>query len=325
MSTIGEGQAPPVAVEIIRGGTTESVHRAHIAVVAPDGRLLAYAGDPKVRVLPRSTLKPLLSAAMVDLGLSLPSSELLAVASSSHSGEDMHVEAVRAILTASGLSEDDLANTPDWPFETATQEQYIAAGGSKSRVRANCSGKHAAMLTVCVQEGWPLTDYLAGSHPLQQALAKTVSDLLDQELPAPSVDGCGAPIWAVPLSALAHGFAQLAAANNTSALGQVAAAMRAHPEFVGGSHRDVTELMRAVPGLVAKDGAEAMYCAGLPDGRGVAIKIEDGGGRARPAVIAGTLSALGVPGLERIANWEAVLGGGEPAGQVVSSVALTAV
>lgn len=325
MSSIGEGQAPPVAVEVVRGGTTESVHRAHIAVVDGDGTLLAYAGDPSVTVLPRSTLKPLLSVGMVELGLSLSSPHHLAVASSSHSGEDMHVDAVRDILTAAGLNEENLANTPDWPFEADVREGYIAAGGAKDRIHANCSGKHAAMLTLCTQHGWPLDDYLTVSHPLQQELARSVSILLHQELPPPAVDGCGAPIWELPLAALARGFAQLASASAGSAAGQVADAMRAHPEFVGGSHRDVTELMRAVPGLVAKDGAEAMYCAGLPDGRGVAIKIEDGSGRARPAAIAGTLSSLGVTGLEAIASWEGVLGGGLPAGEVVSRVALTVV
>lgn len=323
MSSIGAGQAPPIAVEVRRGGTTESVHRAHIAVVDVDGGLLAYAGDPSVMVLPRSTLKPLLSVGMVTLGLHLPASSLLAVASSSHSGEDMHVDAVEEILASAGLSADQLANTPDWPFETAAQERYIASGGTKSRVRANCSGKHAAMLTVCKQQGWPLDGYLAPNHPLQRALASTVSEIVGQELPDPAVDGCGAPIWAMPLESLARGFARLAEAPSGTAAGQVADAMRENPEFVGGSHRDVTELMRAVPGLVAKDGAEAMYCAGLPDGRGVAIKIEDGGGRARPAAIAGTLSQLGVAGLEPIASWEAVLGGGKPAGEIVPTVSLT--
>ena len=325
MSSIGAGQAPPVAVTVVRGGTTESVHRAHIAVVDPDGQLVAYAGDPGVTILPRSTLKPLLSTAMVDLGLALDSTAMLAVASSSHSGEDMHVAAVQAILAAAGLDEDKLANTPDWPFETNAREEYIAGGGAKSRVRANCSGKHAAMLTVCAQRGWPLTGYLAPDHPLQVALAQSVSTMVGHDLSAPTVDGCGAPVWALPLQALARGFAELASADPDSPAGLVSAAMRANPEYVGGSHRDVTELMRAIPGLVAKDGAEAMYCAGLPDGRGVAIKIEDGGGRARPAVIAGTLSALGLDGLEPIASWEGVLGGGIPAGEVVPTVTLTAV
>lgn len=325
MSSIGAGQAPPVAVKVVRGGTTESVHRAHIAVVTADGTLTAYAGDPDVTILPRSTLKPLLSTAMVGLGLALDPPELLAVASSSHSGEDMHAAAVRAILAASGLSEELLANTPDWPFETTAREEYIAAGGLKSTVRANCSGKHAAMLTVCLQQGWPTAGYLDPAHPLQQALARAVSELVDHDLSAPTVDGCGAPVWSLPLKSLARGFAYLASGAPDSPAGLVSAAMRAHPDYVGGSHRDVTELMRAVPGLVAKDGAEAMYCAGLPDGRGVAIKIEDGSGRARPAVIAGTLSELGFDGLEQISNWEGVLGGGVPAGEVVPTVVLNVV
>lgn len=315
--------AAPVAVEVIRGGIVECVHRAHIAVVDRTGELLAWAGDPQVMMLPRSTLKPLLAVGLVELGFAPERQEQLAVAASSHSGEAFHVEAVTAILSSIGLGPDALANTADWPFDADARDAYIASGGAKDSVHANCSGKHAGMLAACLAQGWDIDDYLSLEHPLQQALAAAVSAQVGQQLSAVTVDGCGAPVWAMPLRAMATGFAGLAAAGRNSAAATVADAMRAHPEYVGGSHRDVTELMRAVPGLVAKDGAEAVYCAGLPDGRGVAIKVEDGGGRARPAVIAGTLSELGIDGLDEIEHWERVLGGGDPQGEVRSQVRLT--
>lgn len=313
----------PVAVEVIRGGIVECVHRAHIAVVDQTGELLAWAGNPEVTMLPRSTLKPLLAVGLVDLGFAPERPEQLAVAASSHSGEQFHVEAVTSILSSIGLGPDALANTPDWPFDAEARDAYIASGGVKDCVHANCSGKHAGMLAACLAQGWDIDGYLSLEHPLQQALAAAVAAQVREPLSQVTVDGCGAPVWAMPLRAMATGFAGLASAEPGSAAAAVADAMRTNPEFIGGSHRDVTELMRAVPGLVAKDGAEAVYCAGLPDGRGVAIKVEDGGGRARPAVIAGTLTELGIDGLEAIEHWERVLGGGDPQGEVRSTVRLT--
>lgn len=322
MSTIGDGPAPPVAIALTRGTVVEAVHRAHIAVVDAGGTTIAASGDPDVLVVPRSTLKPLYAVAMRRLGFDPSDSRLLALSASSHSGEDFHADAVQEILDEAGATVSDLANAPDWPFEKSVQEAYIASGAPKNQVRANCSGKHAAMVSVCKANGWDLSGYLDPQHPLQQALAESVRTLVHDELTGPLTDGCGAPVWAMPLSALARGFAALVGPEPDAAA--VGMAMRKHPEYVGGSHRDVTELMRLVPGLVAKDGADAVYCAGLPDGRGVAIKVEDGGGRARPAVIAATLMALGFPAdeLTPILQWEKILGGGETAGRVLAEVSL---
>lgn len=322
MSTIGAGEAPPVAVALTRGDVVEAVHRAHIAVVDQSGSVVAWSGDPEVVVVPRSTLKPLFAVGMRRLGFTPEDDRWLALSSSSHSGEDFHENTARDILNAAGGSPEDLRNTADWPFEKSVQEDYIARGLPKSQIRANCSGKHSAMISVCRMHDWNLANYLQPEHPLQLALADTVRELVHDPLVGPLVDGCGAPVWAMPLAALARGFAALVGSDADA--GAVGSAMRSHPEYVGGSHRDVTELMRTIPGLVAKDGADAVYCAGLPDGRGVAIKVEDGGGRARPPVIAATLMALGYPAalLAPILNWEQILGGGEPAGEVLARVAL---
>lgn len=319
MGLIGDALiVPPIAVEVIRGDRVESVHRAHAALVDIDGQVLAWSGDPQVLVYPRSALKPLFATAMVAAGFSPDSVEKLALAASSHSGEPIHVETVRALLADAGVSEAELANTPGWPYDEKAKEAWIATGAEKTRVHANCSGKHSAMLTTCVLQGWPIEGYLTPGHPLVALLEAGVSELTGAELAAPGVDGCGAPVWQVPLAGLARAFAVLANSEPDTAAGKVGWAMRTAPDFVGGSKRDVTELMRLLPGSVAKDGADGVYAIGLPDGRGLAVKVEDGGTRAMAAALSGALIAAGFDAqtLEPISHWDKVLGGGVDAGQM---------
>lgn len=327
MAFIGSGIAPPVAVEVVRGGRVESVHRAHIAVTDPAGELTMAAGDPTVRVYPRSALKPVLASIMVAHGFVPEHQQAAALAASSHSGEDFHQAGVTAMLQAVGLTPAALHNTPDWPFDEDAKVAWIAAGRPKTSLAANCSGKHAAMLSTCVANGWSTDDYLDPSHPLPVALASGVAAAVGDSVSDAGTDGCGAAIWAVPLVGLARAFGALVTASSGSPAAVIADGMRAAPEYVGGTRRDATALMRAFPGLLAKDGADGVYAAALPDGRGVAIKIEDGAARARPAAIAGTLRALGLDPqpLAAIADWEKVLGGGVPAGRMRPAVTLTAV
>lgn len=325
MGYVGAGSPPPPAVEVVRSGIVESVHRAHVAVVDPDGQLTHFAGDPWVRSYPRSTLKPVLAAAMVELGFQPADAEQAALAASSHSGEDFHVAGVESMLDHFGLTPGALRNTPDWPFDEQARVAWIAAGNSKSSVAANCSGKHTAMLATCLANDWPLEGYLDPEHPLRGALADAVSQATGCDPDDVGVDGCGAAVWAVPLTGLARAFAALTAADEGSPGRIIADGMRAAPEFVGGTRRESTALMRSFPGMVAKDGADGVYGATLPDGRGVAIKIEDGAGRARPAAIGGVCLQLGLDAdaLAPIVAWEPVSGGGVPVGEMRPVVQLS--
>jgi L-asparaginase II len=193
------------------------------------------------------------------------------------------------------------------------------AGLAESRLAMNCSGKHAGMLLACLHNGWPVSGYLAPSHPLQQLLAATVAELTGEPVPVTAVDGCGAPLFGISLNGLAKAFGTLASAPSGTPEHKIANAMNRHPEWVGGTGRDVTALMRAVPGLLAKDGAEGVQVAALPDGRTVAVKVADGSGRARTPVTVGALRAIGVD-VVADAFVEPVLGHGEPVGRVVSLV-----
>lgn len=292
-----------------RDGLVESIHYGSAIATAPDGSILASAGDPLAPFYPRSSLKPLQSVAMVRAGLKLPS-DLLALAAASHSGGARHRGGTQRILAMHGLTANDLENSTDLPYGTSERENWLRSGLHATQVTQNCSGKHAAMAATCVINGWPVKGYLDPSHPLQQAVAATVADLTGEQPLALSTDGCGTPLFALTLRGMARAFGTIAAAAaavNTPARtpddggaapllaeAAVGLAMRQHPDMVAGERRDVTELMRLLPGAVAKDGFEGVQLVGLPDGRAVAIKISDGGDRARMPAAVHMLECLGV-------------------------------
>jgi L-asparaginase II len=285
----------PVVAEVVRSGFAESRHRGAVAGLDADGRQVISAGRTDVPFLPRSANKPLQATAMVRCGLNLDG-ELLALAAASHSGEDFHVDGVRKILSGAGLSEDDLRCPASWPLDTRTAHRLIARGESMSRIRMNCSGKHAAMLATCAANGWPTASYLDPGHPLQKAIRCTISELAGQEPAATGVDGCGAPLFALTLAGLARAFRTLMLAEPGTAERQVADAMRAYPEWTSGTDRDERRLMGAVPGLLLKSGAEGVDAFALGDSRGAragAIKIDDGAQRARTPVTVAALRLLG--------------------------------
>jgi L-asparaginase II len=281
----------PVA-EVWRGDFLESVHHGAVIAQDADGQPVLSAGAPHRPVYPRSSNKPLQATAMVRNGLTLPD-DLLALACASHSGEPHHLDGVRRILAAADLPVSALQNTPGLPLDQDALADFYAAGHrTPDALHMNCSGKHAAMLATCVTAGWPTDTYLDPDHPLQRAIRRTVEDLAGEPVAAIGVDGCGAPLLAISLVGLAHAFARIATAHPGTPEGRTATAMRTHPHYVGGTNRDVTTLMTLVPGLIAKDGAEGVYAAALPDGRAAALKIADGSTRARPPVLIAALRAL---------------------------------
>ncbi len=309
---------PPVVAHVTRGGFVESAHRATIAVTAADGSLVHAWGAADDPVFPRSSNKPIQAVAMLRAGLTLPQQHL-ALACASHSAQPFHLDGVRDMLTAVGLTEADLQNTPDLPYDPDERDVWIAAGRTARPLAQNCSGKHAAMLATCRLNGWDLTTYRDTGHPLQRLMADTLADLASESVAATAVDGCGAPVMAVSLTGLARAFGRIASSEPDTPEGQVTAAMRAWPEFVGGTRRDVTALIRGTEGLIGKDGAEAVYAVGLGDGRGVALKVADGGQRARPVVLAAVLRRLGVQSTAYARLEDApILGHGEPVGAVVA-------
>ncbi|MGW4822561.1 asparaginase [Streptomyces sp. NPDC004227] len=311
----------PVA-HLVRGGVVEGIHYGSVVVLGADGAVELQLGDIEAAFYPRSALKPVQAVAMLRAGLPLDG-ELLSLTAASHSGEERHLAGTRRILELAGVTEDDLRNVPDLPYDPVVRDAWVREGRLPSRLAQNCSGKHAAMLYTCRLNGWSLEDYLDPGHPLQRAVAEAVEDLTGQAIARVTVDGCGAPLFAVSL----HGLARAAARITTAPAGtpevRVADAMREHAETASGSGRDVAALMRAVPGLLAKDGFEGVQVAALPDGRAVAVKIADGANRARVPVAAAALARAGVDpaALAEFAG-EPLLGGGRPVGSVRPARAL---
>lgn len=322
--------SPGVLAHVVRGDVVESVHLGHLVALGADGRPAFDVGEPDTVIWPRSSVKPLQAVAMVRHGLDLPD-RLLALAAASHNGEQIHLDGAREILALAGFDESALQNTPDLPWGTDAERSWLADGRGPERICQNCSGKHAAMLLTCVTAGWDPRTYLEQTHPLQVAIRETVAEFTGVAVEHATVDGCGAPLFSTTVSGLARAFARMGSAPTTAEdtpEARVATAMSAHPEMVAGGKRPTTTLMRAIPGLVAKDGADGIFAAGLPDGRAVALKVLDGAERPLAAALVAALDRLGATDgsvdAEAVAGLRErpVLGGGERVGVVRAAISI---
>jgi L-asparaginase II len=251
----------PILVAARRGGTLESVHRVH-AVAVRDGEVVASAGEPGLVTFFRSSAKPLQALQLVRVRPDLDD-RLITIACASHRAEPAQIEAVRDLLAAGGVTEDDL--------EVGLQE-----GRPPEPIYHNCSGKHAGMLGVCRARDWPTAGYRLPDHPLQQAILTEITDAAGQA-PATGVDHCSVVTFALPLERMADVFSRLGEREGAA---RILSAMRAHPELVGGESSLDTQVMRAHPGWLAKGGAEGLLCGISADGAGFALKTEDGAFRA---------------------------------------------
>ncbi len=286
----------PVAT-VWRGDLVESVHRGRHAVRDARGETLDSLGDPAGYVHLRSVAKPFQALPLVFSGAAEAfgiSGEELAVACASHSAEPRHLAAVRSILRKAGLSEDDLQSGAHPPMHAPTAARLVKGGEEPRPIHGNCSGKHAGMLAVCAHAGWDPAGYRDPEGPLQRLVRRTVAKLCGLEPGDVKLagDGCGVPVFALPLENLALGFARLGAGGAEEfpedlleAVRKVRYAMRAHPYMVAGTGRFDTRLMQATD-LIAKSGAEGVFAAASLSGSdtepgwGLALKISDGAGRA---------------------------------------------
>ncbi|MFC9496972.1 MULTISPECIES: asparaginase [unclassified Streptomyces] len=316
MSPSSAAAIPPVLAEVVRSGFVEGHHRGSLVVLAADGTVELALGDVTAPVFPRSSNKPMQAAGVLRAGLDL-SGERLALAAASHSGETFHRDLVQKMLSEHELTPAELQCPPDLPLDPVETETYLAAGAVRDRVTMNCSGKHAAMLAACDLNGWPKDSYLDPEHPLQKLIHEVVEEAAGEPVAAVGTDGCGAPLMAISLTGLARAFRHFVLAPEGSAERRVADAMRAHPEYVAGTRRPDTWLMREVPGVLSKMGAEAVQAVALPDGRALAFKIDDGATRALGPVLARVLRMLGVDGEVVARIGEAPLhGGGGVVGEI---------
>lgn len=313
--------APPEyvpLVEVVRSGFREGVHYGTVAGLTASGMAGATRGAPDAPVLPRSAAKPFQALAALRAGAPI-TGEQIAVAAGSHNGENIHTETVRAILTGAGLGPADLQCPADRPLGPAAREELVRTGGEPTPLLMNCSGKHAAMLSACVQQGWDTGSYLDPQHPLQRLVRDTIEELCGEPVAHTTVDGCGAPQLAVSLEGLARGLQAMVHAAENSAEAAVVRAMRDFPTHVAGEGRDDTTVMRRLPGTVSKIGAEGVIAVATATGETAAVKISDGDAttRARTMVALSTLAELGVdttPVSDLLST--DLHGGGRPVGSI---------
>lgn len=275
---------------VTRNGFVESRHVGSAVVIDQHADIIRALGDAHAPVLARSCLKPFQAIAVMNSGIGLRS--LAAVlATASHAGTPQHVSVVRSILAEASLTEDALQCPAAWPGDRAARDELVREGNGPSPIYMNCSGKHAAMLLACVRNGWSTEDYLDPTHPLQVQVRDVIERLTGERPAVTAVDGCGAPVAALSLQALARGIARIRTSSSSSPFalyrnaGLLTEAVLADGWAIDGHGRPNTIVIERL-GVFAKLGAEGLMVMSAPDGTTVALKMLDGGSRA------GTIVAL---------------------------------
>jgi L-asparaginase II len=288
--TINEKFAGEVLAKVTRGDLVESLHLGHLIVLNADGSTYLSKGSPELPIYPRSAIKSLQAAAMLKAGLKVELNEL-AIICASHSGSQNHINLVTNMLTSRDISISQLKNAADKPLG---EKEKISWGDKQpSQLAQNCSGKHAGMLITCQQNGWDMKSYLDLDHPLQVAIKNEIEELSGEKVSAVSVDGCGAPLFAISLIGLARAISNLVKSTEVVHQ-QIVSACTKYPELVAGDGRLTTRMMQAVPGLFMKEGAEGVQVCALRDGRMIVIKIIDGSWRPVAPIIMEIFKGWGV-------------------------------
>jgi L-asparaginase II len=303
-------KAPPILARVFRGPRVESAHRGSAAVVDERGALLASCGDAALPVYTRSAAKPFQAMPLLLAGgekrYRLSDADI-ALICASHGGEPRHTALAAQLLKKGGFAVSDLECGAHLPMHDASARALIRAGKPPTALHNNCSGKHAGMLLACRLLGLPHAGYTDPAHPLQRrirSLLAVYGGVPESQITV-AVDGCNAPVFRLPLSALALSYARLTAdkvpgeeRSAASVRGRIVRAIVRRPEMIAGAGRFTTDLVAAGRGRwIGKEGAEGVYAVALsPDRRGrstgIAFKIEDGSARARDAVTLALLSKL---------------------------------
>ena len=294
--------ANPVLVEVTRGNRVESRHTGAVVVVDGDGATAFALGDIDAAIFPRSACKAMQALPLLESGAADAygfGNREIALACSSHSAEPEHVALAASMLKAAGRGEEVLECGAHWSFQQGVLIGQARSLDHPSQLHNNCSGKHAGFICACCHAGHDPKGYVTFDHPLQAEIRATMGALTETRLDRDDagVDGCSIPTYAVPLRALAHGFARMASgvgldAGRAAASKRIIEACMAEPFYVAGTGRTCTRLMQAAPGRIfAKTGAEGVFCAAIPElGLAIAVKCDDGIARAADSIVAATLA-----------------------------------
>jgi L-asparaginase II len=310
---INEKFAGEILAKVTRGDLVESLHLGHLIVLSADGSTYLSKGSPELPIYPRSAIKSLQAAAMLKAGLKVELNEL-ALICASHSGSQKHIDLVTRMLTSRDISISELKNAVDKPL--GEKEKISWGDKAPSQLAQNCSGKHAGMLITCQQNGWDMKSYLDLDHPLQVAIKNEIEELSGEKVSAVSVDGCGAPLFAISLIGLARAISNLVKSKD-ELYQKIVLACTKYPELVAGEGRLTTRMMQAVPGLFMKEGAEGVQVCALHDGRVIAIKIIDGSWRPVAPIIMEIFNRWGVQMPDESVK---IYGGTSVIGEIIANI-----
>ncbi len=294
----------PVLVDVLRGALVESAHRGAVAVFDAEGKAVWEIGDTERPVFPRSAVKAIQALPLVESGAADAygfGDKELALACASHSGEPAHAELARTMLAKAGLDENALECGTHWPLDHEATVAMARTGGTPNALHNNCSGKHAGFVCTCCHGGIDHYGYVKAGHAMQEMIREAMEAVTGAAHDAAhrGTDGCSIPTYAVPLRNFALGFAKMVSGNGlgpvrAKAAQRLLSACMAEPFLVSGTDRADLKLMQAAPGRIfVKVGAEGVYCAAVPElGFGIALKCDDGAGRAAEVMIASVLARL---------------------------------
>ncbi|MHA7141067.1 asparaginase [Arthrobacter sp. Sr33] len=299
--TFSSADAVELAV-LERNGFIESRHLGSAVILAADGTVVTELGDIHAPIFPRSTLKPFQALAAMQSGVPLRGPQV-ALAAASHVGSHEHMDVVRTMLSAAGVSEEHLQCPADWPQDEEARNWLIRTEKGKQRIAFNCSGKHAAFLWACTENNWDHSTYLDPSHPLQERIAAVIEEYTEEKISHWGVDGCGAPLAAVSLTGLARGIGKFSKApsdkNADARAATIATAMLDYPWAVHGRGRENSVVMEDL-GIISKNGAEGVLVMGTDTGVSLALKILDGNIRATTLVGLTLLAATGAVDADKV-------------------------
>lgn len=308
----------PVLVEVTRGNAVESEHRGAVSVIDGDGKVVLEIGDVSRPVFPRSAVKSIQALPLIETGAADAfgfGDKELALACASHSGEAQHAALAEAMLKKAGLDEAALECGSHWPISHDATVEMAREGRVPNQLHNNCSGKHSGFLCACQHQGIDHRGYVNFEHAYQATLRGVMEDVTGARHGDDSwgVDGCSIPTYAVPITSLANGFARMATGNGfgperAKAAKRLLAACMAEPFYTAGTGRADVPLMQAAPGRIfVKTGAEGVYCAAVPEqGLGIALKCDDGAGRAAEAIVAKLLARFFADDTKVVAALDAI-------------------
>ncbi|HNW25396.1 MAG TPA: asparaginase [Candidatus Gastranaerophilaceae bacterium] len=287
-----DNYTPAKLIEYIRDGLIEQEHLGFVVKVGKN--IQKIGNDKNYPFYLRSCAKPLQASLLIDYEIDKTfnmTDEEIAVCCASHAGELCHTQTIEGLLNKINLSKENLKCSTHVPFSRSAQKKLLIEGLKESVLQNNCSGKHAMMLSICKKMGWEVNDYYNIDHPLQIAIKKKIYDLCEVKKEYTSTkDGCGVPIFAMPLENMIKGYLNLFFDKKYE---KIKNAFLNKPYFIGGEERIDTAIMCANPDLIAKIGAGGLCIViNLKKKEGIMVKIMDCDMKARSIVLIEALKQL---------------------------------